>query len=189
MNQLSAKRFEFLIVAAMALSVMAASCGSDSDDTLPGARSDTYSVEASTTMRTVSITRVRFVRRMNKACRKAWPVIVGNFLEYVAAQAPEVGKRERIAKAIRGPLLAGIDFYIFDYFRYLGAPPGDERKLEEIIGPMQVAVELGEKRLAPTDSIAQVLELFEDYNRRAGQYGLDDCLVKRSNLKQIEART
>ena len=81
---------------------------------------------------------------------------------------------------------AVIDFHIFDSIRILGAPQGEEREIEEIIGPMQSAVERGQKKLVPVSSVAQVSTLFGEYNRRARQYGLDDCLVDESHLKKLE---
>ncbi|HET8863442.1 MAG TPA: hypothetical protein VFM94_09355 [Solirubrobacterales bacterium] len=38
-----------------------------------------------------------------------------------------------------------MDFHIFDEFRIMGSPNGQEQEIERIIGPFQAAVELGWK--------------------------------------------
>jgi hypothetical protein len=78
------------------------------------------------------------------------------------------------------------NFHIFDNFRILGAPAGEQRAIEEIIGPFQAAVELGWKERWRAYSIADIPPQFEIYNRRARRYGLDDCLVDKAHLQPIE---
>lgn len=89
------------------------------------------------------------------------------------------------AAAIERSLLAGVDFHIFDNFRILGSPPGDERTLEEMIEPFQAAVELGQKKIEPVNTLDEVAELFANYNVRARDYGLLDCLTQ--ILRQVPA--
>jgi hypothetical protein len=162
-----------------------AGCGGDSG----GASAEgghAYSVEADTTVTTANIAKARFIPRVNKICRQAWVVILSNFTEYSETQDPKLSKRARFAEAVQLSLMAGIDFHIFDLIYRLGAPPGEERETEKIIGSMQSAVEQGEKRLVPISSVAQVAALFGDYNQRARRYGLDDCLVDNARLRKLK---
>lgn len=136
-------------------------------------------------MTTGALAKAQFISRVNEVCRKAWGRIAHNFSEYSETQDPTLGKRARFAEAVQLSLLAGIDFDIFDSIYRLGAPPGEERQIEEIIGPMQSAVERGEKRLVPLSSVALVAKLFGDYDRRARQYGLTECIVNGARLGQV----
>jgi hypothetical protein len=144
-----------------------------------------YDVDANTTMTAGGISKAQFVARVNRICRKSWVKVIDNFTKFNDRREPGMSKAERFEEAIRFSLLAGIDFYIFDYIRRLGAPAGDERTIEEIIGPFQAAVELGAKRR--TYSVAQLSGQFNQFNQRALSYGLEDCLVNDEHLGPIES--
>lgn len=134
-----------------------------------------------------NLEQAQFFAKTDKICRQAWVIVLDNFAEYSSWQDPKVAKRKRFEEAVQLSLMAGIDFHIFDEIYNLGAPKGEERETEEIIGAMQSAVERGQKKLAPIASVAQITELFGDYNRRASQYGLsDECLVDEAHLQPIE---
>lgn len=175
------------IVLTISLAI-ASGCGDDGDASGEGGG---YQVQASTTMTVASppLTKAQFVAQMNKTCRKAWATVVDNFAVYSGTQDPEeMSRRRRLAESIQLSLLAGVDFHIFDNFRILGGPRGEERAIEEIIGPFQLAVELGQLRLR-LFTFPQVAEHFADYNRRAARYGLDDCLVDLPHLRRLKLVT
>jgi hypothetical protein len=157
-------------------------CGGDGSVDAAGR---TYKTEASTTMTVYrpSLTKAQFVDRINKVCRKTWTIVLNNWNEYVSRKD---GKKEWFDDAVRGPLLAGIDFYIFDKIRVLGAPPGQEEEIEAIIGPFQIAVELGWNKHWQAHSLEEVFPHFATYNERAQKYGLDDCLVNAEHLHLLE---
>jgi hypothetical protein len=167
-----------------------AGCGgeSSSGDEL-SSHSDTYDVEADTTMTTAAnLDQAEFLARTEEICRRAWKPILKNFAEYSSWQHRKMPERKRFVEAVQLTLLASIDFYIFDEIYNLGAPKGEERETEEIIGTMQSAVERGQKKLEPIASVAQIVNLFDEYNRRASRYGLsDECLVDEPHLRPIEA--
>jgi hypothetical protein len=137
-------------------------------------------------MAATDITQPQFILRVSKICRRAWVTILDNFAKYSSWQDPKVSKRKRFEEAVQLSLMAGIDFHIFDQIRNLGAPKGDEREIEEIIGPMQSAVEREQKKLVPISSVAQVSAPFDGFNQRASEYGIDDCRVNENRLKKIE---
>lgn len=109
-----------------------------------------------------------------------WDVYTGN-------QDPKMSRRKRFEEAVRVSLLAGIVFHIFDDIRQLGAPPGQEGEIEEIIGPFQVAAELGWKARWRAYSVSDVAAQFETYNRRAETYDLHECVVDEVRLQPIKA--
>ncbi|HET8862917.1 MAG TPA: hypothetical protein VFM94_06690 [Solirubrobacterales bacterium] len=145
---------------------------------------ENYEVRASTTISAAQppLTRSQFVRRVNKICREAWADVRENWGTYVADLEPDLSVKERFATALKGPLLAGIDFYIFDAIRILGSPAGDERPIEQMIGPFQAAVELGQMGRWRAYAPAEIPPHFAEYNRRARQHGLDACLVTEAHL-------
>jgi hypothetical protein len=170
--------------------VLAGGCGGNGDSDSGSAEgSQTYEVEASTTMTVASppITKAQFVKRLNKICRKAWVTVRDNFDEYSGTQNPKLSEKARFEEAARLSLLAGLDFHIFDNVRFLGAPKGERREIERIIGPFQASVELGQKERWDAHSVAEVATQFADFNALARQYGLDDCLVNEGHLGALEA--
>lgn len=153
-------------------------------------RDEGYQVAADTTITIASptITKAQFVARVNALCRKALAKVIDNFAIYSKTQDPQLSDAEKFADAAQLSVLAGIDFHIFDSIRRLGAPRGQVRAIEEIIGSMQFAVESGQRQNPPKlHSVADMAKLFGDYNKRASQYGLDECLVTAAHLGQIQS--
>jgi hypothetical protein len=170
-----------LLTAAIAVAV-SAGCGGDSE-------SQTYSVEAATTVTTAPVAKAGYVSRINKMCREAWVVIYDNFAEYSSWQNSKLDETKRFSDSVRSSLIPGIVFHIFDEIHNLGAPPGEKREVEEMIGSMQSASERGEKKLAPVSSIAQVTDLYDEYNQRASRYGFANCLIDEAHLRKLELET
>lgn len=189
MKRFSTKRLAVAVIAGVLCTAVAAGCGDDSDDgdKPPRPTVQTYDPEASTEMTAASLTKAEFIRRMSKTCRQAWATVWDNWEVYTSTQDRKMSKRERTEEAIEVSLLAGVDFHIFDNYRILGSPPGDERKLEAMIEPFQAAVELGWNKIEPASTFAEVAELFGEYNKRAIAYGLDDCVVDEAHLQKLEA--
>lgn len=99
---------------------------------------------------------------------------------------PMLSKRRRFAEGARVSLLPTITFLIFDDMHMLGSPPGEEENIERLIGPLQEAVELGEKRRPLLYSADEIVAHFAEYNERARRYGLDECVVTTPHLRNIE---
>lgn len=176
------KRILPLPAAMVAIAALLAGCGGD-------AGGNGYQVRASTTMTIADppLTKPQFVARVNAICREAWRTVWDNWEVYTSAQEPQLGEKERFAEAVRLSLLAGIDFHIFDNILDLGAPPGEQRRIEAIVGPFQEAVELGWADRWRAYSVAEVPPQFSQYNRLARRYGLDDCLVDGAHLRRLES--
>jgi hypothetical protein len=181
MSVKSGKRTLILLLTAVAIATLTG-CG---DDGSVDAAGRTYKTEANTTMTVYkpSLTKVQFLHRINKICRKRWTIVLENWRQYASLKE---GKKEWFDDAVREPLLAGIDFYIFDEIRQLGAPPGQEQEIEAIIGPFQIAVELGWKKRWQAHSLEEIFPHFAMYNERARRYGLVDCLVDAEHLRPLE---
>lgn len=168
-------------MSALASVAIAAACGCG------GSEAKTYSVRASTTMAAVPIDKAQFLGRVNGICRRAWGEVEENFAQYKRTRARTSSTTVSFAEAVKTSLLSSIDFHIFDAIRLLGAPSGELEAVEEIIGPMQFAVESGqEEEPASMHSVAQVSRLFGDYNQRAREYGLANCVVSPEHLSRIK---
>lgn len=178
---ISIKLLASISLAAIALGAVVSGCGGGGDSA-SGAGGTTHSVEAATTMTTGSLSKAQFIAHLNQLCGKEWAEIRQNFRQYSSWQDPRMSEKKRFGEAIQLSLLAGIDFHIFDNIRLIGAPEGEESQIEEIIGPMQYAVETGQQRVM-IYSPAQLWALFGEYNQRAGRYGLDACLVNEAHAR------
>lgn len=177
------KRFAISLAVAIASSVLLAACGGE-DTNVAGSQKHGYVPKASTTMGPASppLSKSAFLSHMSKVCREAWPSIAYNWMAYRRTQSLQMKRRLRFADAVQKTLMPSIDFLIFDDIHMLGSPRYEEKKLERIIGPMQVAVELGEKGRWRAYTTDEVRQHFHTYNTRARRYGLDDCLVNRVHL-------
>lgn len=185
-KEIQFKLLLFPLLAAIALAGGAVGCGGSSD---AAGGDHAYSVEADTTMTTASplVTRPQFVKHVNRICRHAWITALNNWHTYRRThQDPDLNEKARFVEAVQVSLLGALDFNIFDNIYQLGAPHGEERRIEKIIGPMQSAIERGWKGLVPLSSVALIAHLFAEYNRSASRYGLHDCLVDEAHLRPIE---
>jgi hypothetical protein len=167
-----------------------AGCGGGGEDGAGGgsatANERGFSVRADTTATTAAaLTKAEFLARINAACRNRWSTIHNNFAVLADRQPPKFSDRRRYGKAVRLTFMAGLDFYVFDTIYDVGAPPGDERRVEEMLGAMQESVERTQRGLAPIRSPKQLEAHFATYNRLARAYGLDDCLVAGAHLPRL----
>ncbi len=174
-----------LLVSALVAAAALAACGGGGNT---AAESD-YTVQANTTMVAASppITKAHFVAYINKVCRQSWVTIADNWRFHRNRQDPKMSRDARFADSVKKSLLPGIVVLIFDDMHMLGAPPGEEKNIERIIGPMQFASETGELGRWQAHSIAEITRHFDVYNTRARRYGLDDCLVNEAHLLPIES--
>jgi hypothetical protein len=158
-----------LLLGAIAVPAMSG-CGGDNGASSAANGDKKFEVQADTTMTTGSLSKAQFIVHANALCRKGWPRVRENYKEYTGFQDRKGSQKERFAETVRLSLLASIDFHIFDNIHFLGAPEGEAADVEEIIGPLQEAVERGQ-RLQPIYSPAELWPLFAVFNRRARAYG------------------
>lgn len=179
------------LVAAVALTVVAAlgtGCGSSAGGDPPGGGHG-FSVEADTTVATTpTLTKAKFIAHVNSLCRRKWPFVLHAFREYrgdLRWKAPRLNDKQRWVKSTRLAYFPSIGYHIYDWVIRLGAPPGEKRAIEEVVGSMREGMERGQ-RLRPVTDQAQVRALFDRYNRIARGYGLDECLVNGKHLPHGE---
>jgi len=128
------------------------------------------------------LSRAKFIAKAESICREAWPAIRKDYGIYGRTEESGLSKKRRTAEAMRVTLMASIDLHIFDQIHTLGSPQGQKIAAERLIGAMQEAVERGQ-RLDPLYSVAEVVELYGPFNKRAAAYGLHDCLVNSTHLR------
>jgi hypothetical protein len=184
-------RLALLLLTLAVAAAILAGCGGDEADPASGTGAGTYTVDGetytlreSTTMLTADITKAEFISRMNRLCREAWPRVAENLADF-NQRTKNTGwsKQKRLVEAVHVPILTGITFHIFDGYRIFGAPKGQKRVLEEVIGPMRIAVETGEREQLTSEK--EVAALFTEYNQRARRYGLDQCIVTTARLPSL----
>jgi hypothetical protein len=174
------------LLAGLALIAIPAGCGSSTDATTTAKQG--YTVRALTTMETANppIDKREFVALTNRICHVGWKTVQRHFIEYWSWRKPPETRQERLEKSIRLSLFAGIDFHIFDQIQHMGAARGQTRQAEEVIGALQKSIELGQHGYWRAHVLTEVSPHFGDFNRRARQYGLEECPVNKDNLRPIE---
>ncbi len=174
------------VATAIAVTTSAGGCGAE-DESAPGSSATTLS---STPVRAApGLTKHEFLAHVNDLCQRKWHFILHAFREYrgdLGSTEPALSNRQRYAKAARLAYLPSLNFHIFDHVRSLGAPPGEEVEVEEVITKMQYAIRRG-GQMQPATHRAQFETLFADYNHAAGAYGLDECLATWQRLPHGEA--
>jgi hypothetical protein len=175
-----------LAAGALALSLLlGGGCGGGESSTSGATGEPAFTVEAITTVTTGSTPmKAVFLARVNRICRRNWSEILENFAEYSSWQGKGLSEQQLFAKSVRDSYLAGVDFLIFDPIFRLGAPKGEEREVEDVIGAMQIAVEKGQ-RVVSVPTTKKLEDLFADYNQAAREYGLVDCLVQAGHLPEL----
>jgi hypothetical protein len=161
----------------IAILTAAQGCGGGSSST-----EKTFSVRAGTTVYHGNLSKPRFLAHINAVCRWAWGKIRRSFAEARLVRSPKQSEKAWHEEALRLIVVGGIDFHIFDAIRITGSPPGEEDKVEQILGPMQEAVEWAQ-RVHHVHSVAELPKRFKVYNARAQHYGLDDCTVTTAHVK------
>jgi hypothetical protein len=171
-----------LIIAALAVAI--AGCG-NADSGASDGQGHAFSVRADTTVAVApALTKPEFLARVNDLCRRRWrPVLnaVEQTANIWARKHPRVSEQRNFTRAVRLSYFASIDFLIFDHILPIGAPPGERRSIEDVVGTMQEAVERGERQVEIT-APGQLETLFAPYNRKAQRYGIGRCLVTGPHL-------
>jgi hypothetical protein len=135
-----------------------------------------------------SLTKPKFLAHVNEVCRRKWRFIMNAVKQTRVLwekQYPRVDDRENYTRAVRLSFFSSLNFLIFDWVHRLGAPPGEKRTLEELLGAMQEATDRGSRGPRLT-TVSQVKALFISYNEEARRFGLDQCLVSGAHLPRPE---
>ncbi|HWM63041.1 MAG TPA: hypothetical protein VNP96_03530 [Solirubrobacterales bacterium] len=166
-----------VLLGAMIVAVLVIGCGNDADG------DPERTTMASTTVTTGSLATAQYLAKINDYCQRDWARMLEKFADYQDAKGPNVSKKRLFIGASWRFLLPGIQFQ-FDVMRNSGAPEGGEVEVEEMIGTMQLAIESGQRQRI--SSAEQLSTLFEDYNRLAQQYGIDECVVDEAYFDRFE---
>lgn len=177
------------------LAVIALGCGGGSSgDGADGGDGSSAKSRVSVTTPRVSVTtsksmtKPRYVAYVNAFCRRKWRFIM-NAVKMTRVlwekQYPGVNDRKNFIRAVRLSFFSSLNFLIFDRVRNLGAPPGEKRAVEELLGAMREATDRGSGPPSFT-TVPQVKALFTRYNREARRYGLNQCRVEGAHLPYPE---
>jgi len=119
-----------------------------------------------------SISRVDYLKRANAICQRGRNQMPRSFEERYRG----VSSGKLYDEATSGVFLPGIQLW-FDDIAYLGAPPGDRSKVEDLLIAMQRGVYESEEA-QPIFSPEELKSHFAESNRLTGAYGLASCLVE-----------
>jgi hypothetical protein len=178
-----------LLAAAVAIVAVAAGCGGGGGSSSSSAAGgETTSAEGGAsgktsrakgesssgkTAPTGSLSKSEFVKQANAICEEGKKEGLGKMAAYVkkhkgGSQAPNV---ELLGEALKTVFIPTIQNQV-DEVRALGAPSGDESRVEDFLTALEEDVEAAE---ASSGSGANFAKAFKDSAELAHEYGLDGC--------------
>jgi ABC-type phosphate/phosphonate transport system substrate-binding protein len=148
-------RWIALAAGALIVALLAAGCGGDSD-------------EASTT----AISKAAFIKKADAICTKGTARLASNFSAFLKKQKlkqlTQADEEELVGKV----LVPGVKREIKE-LRALGAPSGDEDRVNEMTKALEEGLETAEGNPEAVTSSSDVV--FGIAARLAGEYGLEAC--------------
>lgn len=123
---------------------------------------------------TSSLTRAQFIKEGNAICKKSEEEKAKALRALIAKVDPKKQfSMERKEQLVRTVIIPPYEQTIED-LKGLGAPEGDEEKVEEITQEMEKVAK--EVKADPSVAVTSV-EQFEKANKLATDYGLTNCIV------------
>jgi hypothetical protein len=153
------KRFIALLAALVAVALVVAGCGSDN----------------STTDTTASLTKAEFVKQGNAICKEGNEKIESEFEKFAKENNLNQKKpptEAQIEEAAEQFLIPQIRKQV-EGLRALGAPSGEEAKVNALLDDVETALEEVEED--PSLLSGEKSEPFEDVNKEARAVGLTTC--------------
>jgi hypothetical protein len=121
---------------------------------------------------TASITKAKFIKQADAACKKGEEEIQKNFAVYVKKHKVEKPTEDDYAELIEVVLLPSAEQEIDD-IRALGAPSGDEDQVEALLEAREASLEKAQAE--PKLVIQNSKKIFGEASQMADEYGLKDC--------------
>lgn len=153
------KQLIAVLAGIVAVALIAAGCGSSSDKT---------EVTAS------SLTKAEFIKKADAICSKGEKQIQGEFVAYATGHKEELEEptEESFATLADTIIVPGVEQEI-EEIRSLGAPKGDEEKVEAILASLEEGIEKADG--TPRVMVENTSEVFAKSGKLAKQYGLQVC--------------
>lgn len=134
------------------------------------------------------ISKAQYIAQANKICVRNWGFLHAIFMRNYRKLALHLNKSlflkpadaKKFRNASKEIFLPSIQI-LFDDVQYLGSPSGEQDEVEAILGAFQQEVYAGAKK--PNKSPAQFAATFSRFNRLAGQYGIDSCLIRPASFR------
>jgi hypothetical protein len=153
-----------LVAGAVALAILAVGCGGDGEET-----------------ETTAITKTTFIRKADAICRKTREAITEQgFAEISKLVDDPKARREKEFELVESLFVSSLEKEVED-LRALGAPAGDEAKIEKIVKLTEDALE--EARAEPETYVVgdEYRSGFEHYGKAyklARGYGMTECPLR-----------
>jgi hypothetical protein len=144
-----------LCLLALALAAGAAGCGGDDDGDLT----------------TSSLSKAAYAKKVNDVCDKSVDAMLAAMLSFGEENAAAT-ERQTAIRAIQAKVPAALRSQQ-EKVRALGAPSGDEEKVEAYLASLDRAIQAVEDR-KPAD-LFELAATLKPVNKAAAAYGLEDC--------------
>jgi hypothetical protein len=176
-------RWTILVVAVFAIAMLAAGCGGSDESSGGGTPSTTGSTSTPSSssessgggsLTASSLSKDEYIKQASEACE----VERGDLLPKIAAytkkhESENLPKAVLLAKMIKATLVPTVEAEI-EAIRELGAPAGDEEKIERILEAQQAAADRL-KKAKSLKSIEQAEEFFSQPTEMLHAYGFESC--------------
>lgn len=148
-----------IIVGLFAAGLVWAGCGGSSD--------------SSSEVTASSLSKAQFIKQADAACKKGEEEVQSDFKAFASENENLANPTEdQFSELIETVLVANVEQELED-IRALGAPSGDEEKVEAILAAREEGVEEAEAQ--PKRAVESSLAGFEKANGLAKAYGLEAC--------------
>jgi hypothetical protein len=169
-------RLVMLLVTAAAVGLVVAGCGNSDDGDGNGSvsGSETNS-QANVSVTTSSLTKAQFVEKATRVCEDERQTIPTRSEAYQRTAPKDQSATEAYEGGVRAVLLPTFQAEV-DGITDLGAPKGEEKRVEAILTARQQAIDEVEE-LKSIKSIDDVTGHFAEANELMRKYGLTNCTI------------
>lgn len=120
-----------------------------------------------------TIPKAAFLKKGNAICNKTVKDIVNGVLPVLEEGEKEEEDREAVEIQLAEEVMIPELRSEVDQIRALGTPPGDEKRVETVLGAIEEVIEEGEED--PTTLVKRGNSGFNKSSKVANRYGLDSC--------------
>jgi hypothetical protein len=157
------KRLIVLLASALAMAIVAAGCGSSSDD------------DSGTTDATVSVTKEQLIKQGDTICKQGNEEIEEGFARFMKDNNVPQGKEpsdEQGVEIVETVIVPNLETQS-ELIRGIGIPEGDEEQVEAMLDSLDEGIETAEND--PEALFKEDTDPFADANAKAQEYGFTEC--------------
>jgi hypothetical protein len=128
---------------------------------------------ATTTVTTSSHTKAEYIKLANALCKRGKEALLGEISAYMKTHnGPNTDAKKVFVAAVQADLLPAVQKQA-EELRKLGAPQGDEKRIEALLAALESAATAHRTGPVPPEEV--FIKDFERSAKLASEYGLENC--------------